>query len=156
MTRLFPCQPLPNDTHLSQKIPTLRSSLARSPEQPPVPWAQLPKDRSLPVALPLMMSKESIGRLAFCRDVGYADKSYQVISQQLHDQCGVLVALLAQCVKLGDGIIKCLLGKMTSLIWRVENLVIEDREIEGKTETDGMSWSKVRLCDFGSVLVCFQ
>jgi len=42
---------------------------------------------------------------------------------------------------------------MTSLIRRVQDFVVEDREVQGKTETDWVSWGKVGLGDFGSVLV---
>lgn len=42
---------------------------------------------------------------------------------------------------------------MASLVWGVQDLVIEDREVEGETQADRVSWSKVGLGDFGSVLV---
>lgn len=67
----------------------------------------------------------------------------KVVSQQLHDQSRILVRLLAvriislpsdkaaigvlrKGIELGDGIVKCLLGKMASTIWGVKNLVVED------------------------------
>lgn len=59
--------------------------------------------------------------------------AYQVVSQQLHDEGGVLVALFAQGVELSDGIIKSLLGKVAGLIGRVEDLIVEDREVQGET-----------------------
>lgn len=34
------------------------------------------------------------------------------------------------------------LGKLASFIWFVHNFVIEDREVESKTKSDGMSWGK--------------
>lgn len=79
----------------------------------------------------------------------YHVETYQVVSEELHDQSGVLVALLAQCVKLcrsistsehrhistlkihtSNGIIKCLFSKMASLVGRVKDLVVEDGEVE--------------------------
>ena len=79
--------------------------------------------------------------------------TYQVVSQQLHDQGGVLVAFLTEGVEFGDSIIKCLFGKMAGLIRGVQDLIVEDREVESETETDGVSGSKVGLSDFGCSLV---
>ena len=42
---------------------------------------------------------------------------------------------------------------MTGLIGRIENLVVEDREVEGKTKTDRVRRSKVGLGNFGGSLV---
>lgn len=36
---------------------------------------------------------------------------------------------------------------MACAIWRVEDLVIEYREVEGKTKTDGMCGGELGLCD---------
>jgi hypothetical protein len=53
-----------------------------------------------------------------------------------HDQSTIFVGLFTQCVQFGDGIVKCLFGKMASSIGRIQNLVVEDGEIESKTEAD--------------------
>lgn len=42
---------------------------------------------------------------------------------------------------------------MASLIGRVQDLIVEDREVQGKTKTDGVSGGEVGLGDFGSSLV---
>lgn len=82
--------------------------------------------------------------------------TYQVVSQELHDECRILVAFLTESVKLGNSIIECLLGKMASLVRGVEDLIVEDREIESKTKSDRVSGSKVGLSDFGGSLVSLQ
>ena len=69
--------------------------------------------------------------------------THQVVSQQLHDQRRILVAFLTKSVEFSDGIVERLLGKMAGLIRRVQNLVVEDREVQGKAETNRMSGSKV-------------
>jgi len=97
--------------------------------------------------------------------------TYQVVAEQLHDQGAVLVALLAQCVELcsrtsatapclrrkqsltGNGIIECLLRKMASLVGSIEDLVVEDREVEGKTQTDGVGGRQLGLGNLGGSLV---
>lgn len=82
--------------------------------------------------------------------------TYQVVSQKLHDECGILVAFLTEGVELGNGIIEGLLGKMASLVRRVEDLVVEDGEVEGKAKSDGVGRSEIGRGDLSSSLVCLQ
>lgn len=77
----------------------------------------------------------------------------QVVSQQLHDQCGVLVALLAQSVKLGDGIIEGLFGEVAGLVGRVQDLIVEDGEVQGKTKSDRVGWGKISLGNLSGGLI---
>lgn len=42
---------------------------------------------------------------------------------------------------------------MASLVRRVKNLVVEDREVQSQSETDGVGRSKLRLSDLGGALV---
>lgn len=55
-----------------------------------------------------------------------------------------------------NGIVKGLLGEMTCLVGRVEDLIVEDGEVEGKAETDGVGRSEVCLSDLGGSLVSLQ
>ena len=55
-----------------------------------------------------------------------------------------------------DSIVERLLGKMAGLIGRVEDLVVENREIQCKTKTNRMSGSKIRSSNLGSSFVGFQ
>ena len=55
-----------------------------------------------------------------------------------------------------NGIIESLLGKVASLIWGVQDLVIENGEVEGKTKANWVCWCKVGLSDFGCVLVSLE
>lgn len=77
----------------------------------------------------------------------------QVVSQQLHDQGRVLVALLAEGVKLRNGIIESLFSEVASLVRRVEYLVVEDREVEGETKADRVGGRKIGLSDLGGSFV---
>jgi hypothetical protein len=45
---------------------------------------------------------------------------------------------------------------MTSLVWRVKNLVVEDGKVESQAKTDWVSWSKVGHSNLSSILVCLQ
>ena len=55
-----------------------------------------------------------------------------------------------------NSIVESLLGKVTGLIWGIENLVVEDREIEGKAKADRVGRSKISGRDLGCGLVGFQ
>lgn len=55
-----------------------------------------------------------------------------------------------------NGIIESLLGKVASLVWRVEDLVVEDGEVQGKAETDWVSWCKIALGNLGGGLVSLE
>jgi hypothetical protein len=58
-----------------------------------------------------------------------------------------LVALLAEGVKLGNGVVECLLGELARLVRRVEDLVVEDREVERETQSDGMGRGQLNQSD---------
>jgi len=45
---------------------------------------------------------------------------------------------------------------MTRLVGSIEDLVVEHGEVEGKTETNGVSRGKLRLGNLGSGLVGFE
>lgn len=77
----------------------------------------------------------------------------KVISQELHDQRAVLVGLLAERVELGNGVVKRLLSEVARTVGRVEDLVVEHREVEGQTETNGVSGRKLGLGNVGGSLV---
>ena len=83
-------------------------------------------------------------------------ETYKVISQELHDEGRVFVALLAESVELSNCIVESLLGEVASLVWRVEDLVVEHREVQSKAESDGMRGCEISLSNFGGILVCFK
>ena len=70
----------------------------------------------------------------------------------MHDQGAVTVGFLRKRVKFGDGIIKGLLGKVTSSVRRVQDFVVEDREVQSETEANRVCWSELSLCDVGGIL----
>ncbi len=53
-------------------------------------------------------------------------------------------------------VVECLLGKMASLIRGVQDLVVEDGEIQGETETDGVGGCKVGGGNLGGSFVGLQ
>jgi hypothetical protein len=96
--------------------------------------------------------------------------AYQVVTEELHDESRVLVALLGQGVELcisvsfvqtwllrpsrtSNGVIESLLSELASLVGRVENLVVENGEVQRETETDGVGRGKVGSSNIGSSLV---
>lgn len=110
--------------------------------------------------------------------------TYEVVTEQLHDESGVLVALLAEGVELCNGcvskiiiikrqgrsfvfsnvkkkltsnsIVEGLLGEVASLVGSVENLVVEDGEVEGKTQADGVGRRQLGLGNLGGSLVSLE
>jgi hypothetical protein len=55
-----------------------------------------------------------------------------------------------------NGIIKGLLGKMASLIGRVQDLIVENGEVKSQTKADRVSGRKIRLCNLSGVLVSLE
>ena len=59
-------------------------------------------------------------------------------------------------LRTSNGIVESLLGEVASLVWRVEDLVVEDGEVQGKTKTDWVGWSKIALGNLGGGLVSLE
>lgn len=76
----------------------------------------------------------------------------KVVTQKLHDEGRIPVALFTQGVELGDRIVEGLLGQVASAVGGVEDLVVEHGEVQRKTETDGVSRGQLGLCNVGGVL----
>ena len=62
----------------------------------------------------------------------------QVVSQELHDESAVLVAVFVERVQLSDGVIEGLLGQVTGSFGLVEDFIVEDGEVQSQTQTDRM------------------
>ena len=45
---------------------------------------------------------------------------------------------------------------MASLVWRVKDLVVEDREVKRETKTNWVGRRKIGLCDLSGILVRLQ
>lgn len=76
----------------------------------------------------------------------------EVVTEQLHDESAVAVGLLREGVKLSNGIVEGLLSKVAGTVGRVKDLVVEDGEVQGETETDGVGRGELGLGNIGSVL----
>lgn len=50
----------------------------------------------------------------------------EVVPEQLHDERGVLVALLGEGIELSNGVVEGSLGQAAGAVGRVEDLVVED------------------------------
>jgi hypothetical protein len=62
----------------------------------------------------------------------------QIVPQQLHNECRILVRFFREGIKFSNGIIECLLGELARLVWAVQDLVVEHGKVEGESKTDGM------------------
>lgn len=76
----------------------------------------------------------------------------EVIPEELHDKGAVAVRLLGEGVELGDRIIESLLGEVAGTVRRVKDLVVENGEVEGKTQADRVGGSELGLSNIGSAL----
>lgn len=95
--------------------------------------------------------------------------AYQVVAEKLHDEGGVLVALLGKGVELcirvsvvcvipwaahtGNSVVESLLGELASLVRGVQDLVVEHGEVQRKTEADGVSGGQAASSDLRGSLV---
>ena len=52
-----------------------------------------------------------------------------------------------------NGVVESLLGQLASLVGRVEDLIVENGEVQGKSEADGVGRSKAGGGDLGGSLV---
>jgi len=55
-----------------------------------------------------------------------------------------------------NGVVESLLGQLASLVGRVEDLVVEDGEVQGKTKADGVGGGKVLGSNLGGSLVSLE
>ena len=74
--------------------------------------------------------------------------------------CQALQSLLEKSPSLGSGglrtgnsIVESLLGQVASLVGGIEDLVVEDGEVKGKTQADGVRGRQLGLGNFGGSLV---
>ena len=77
----------------------------------------------------------------------HANNPHSRPDTHLHDQSRILVALLRQGIELGNSIIESEFGESASLVGRVQNLVVEYREVECKSETDWVRRRQLSRCD---------
>jgi len=63
---------------------------------------------------------------------------------------------LQDFARTSNGVIESLLGELASLVGRVEDLVVENGEVQGKSEADGMGRSEVGGSNIGGGLVSLE
>ena len=65
----------------------------------------------------------------------------EVVPEELHDERRVLVALLGQRVQLCDGVVEGGLGEAARAVGRVQDLVVEHREVEGQAKPENNTYT---------------
>jgi hypothetical protein len=76
----------------------------------------------------------------------------KVVTEELHNESAVAVRLLGERVELSNGIVESLLGQVASAVGRVQDLVVEDREVQGQTQADGVGRGELGLSNVGGRL----
>ena len=69
------------------------------------------------------------------------------------DRISLLILSSGGRLRTSNSIVEGLLGEVASLVGGVQDLVVEDGEVQGKTETDGVGRGEVGLGDLGGSLV---
>merc|ERR1711972_798882 len=67
----------------------------------------------------------------------------QVVAEELHDERGVLVRVLCHVVQLRNGILEGGAGHFASLVRVRQDLVHEDRVVQGQAQADGVGHCQV-------------
>jgi len=67
----------------------------------------------------------------------------KVVSDELHNSGRVLVLFLVQMLDVSNSVVESLLGKVAGLGGLVHDFVVEDREVKGKTKSNGVGGLKV-------------
>lgn len=109
------------------------------------------------------LEKKNKGLLALALHVRRPER--QIVAQQLHDQCRVLVRVLRQSVELGyrrtvstlgyergqsqrtNGVVKGLLGQVARAVRRAHDLVEEHGEVERQAQADRVGGRQLLLGD---------
>jgi hypothetical protein len=63
----------------------------------------------------------------------------KVISQKLHYSSWISVLFLFKCVQILNGCVESLLGQFAGKFWRAHDFIIENRVVQGKTQSNWMS-----------------
>merc|ERR1712070_511083 len=83
-----------------------------------------------------------------------ASPESEIVAQKLHDERGILVRVLSDIVELSNGILERGACHLASLFRVAKHLVLEHREIQGKTQADWVGhWQSCR-CNVGCIIVC--
>jgi hypothetical protein len=55
-----------------------------------------------------------------------------------------------------NGIVESLLGKVAGLVRRVQDFIVENGEVKGKTKANRVRWCQIGLSNFGGVLISLE
>ena len=77
----------------------------------------------------------------------------EVVSDELHDGGGVLVDFLLELLNIGNSHVEGLLGELTGLGGVVHDFVVEDGEVKGQSESDGVGGLEVGVGNLDGGLV---
>merc|ERR1719487_854116 len=77
----------------------------------------------------------------------------QVVTQELHDQSRILVGILRDTVKLGNGIFESCASHLASFLRVAKHFVLEHRVVQGQTQANRMGHGQTRTGNSGSLLI---
>merc|ERR1719471_2436617 len=77
----------------------------------------------------------------------------QIVTEQLHDERGIFVRLLAHVVELRNRVLESRASHLARLFRVRQHLILEDGIIQCQAKADGMRDYQILLCDILSILV---
>merc|ERR1711971_976809 len=77
----------------------------------------------------------------------------QVVTEQLHDEGRILVAVFGDVVKLCNCILESCAGHLACLVRILQDLVLEHRIVQCKAKTDGVSYGQILFSHIRCFLV---
>jgi len=87
-------------------------------------------------------------------DVGSPES--KVITEELHDERGILVAFFVKGVQLCNGIVEGLLSNLAGLLGLVHDFIVKYGEIQSKTKTNWVCRLELSSADVSGTLVSIQ
>merc|ERR1712151_527543 len=95
----------------------------------------------------------STARLSWLTTFLVGGPKREVVPQELHYECRILVRILCDIVQLSDRIFESLARHLAGFIRIAQHFVLEHREVQRKTQTNWMRHDQVLLCYLGCFFV---
>merc|ERR1719433_2491169 len=88
-----------------------------------------------------------------CLTLSIRSPQGQIVTEQLHDERGIFVRVLAHIVELRNSILEGCASHLARLFRVRQHLILEDGIIQCQAKADGMCDCQILLCDILSILV---
>jgi len=94
--------------------------------------------------------------LAFCVVIVARSPQGEVVAQELHNDCAILVRIFGEVIKVLNSFIECFLCQVARLCGLVKNFEIENGEVQGQSKANGVSGWELGLGKSKGSFIGFQ